>query len=365
MAAIRRHDRGDEWWVDFRFQGRRVRKLSPVQTRRGAEQFERTLRNDFAADAEVGRDPFAGPPPTFAEFAERWMHGYAEVRNRPTAQAEKRSALRLHLLPVFGRLRLNEISTERIDAFSGSKKSEGLKPKTVNNLLTILRCSLATAQEWGLLAVVPRVRWLRVPEQPYKCLKREELERLIAVTRPGYWRALVTFISDTGVRFGEAAALRWSDVDLDSETPSAQIVRGSARGLVGPTKTGRVRSIPLTRRTCAELRALDRRHELVFPKMDGGVARSEHTCDVLQRYCDRAGIKRVGWHGLRHTFATLLCQGGTPLRNVQELLGHTTIVMTSRYTHATPDDLRRWVTQVFDRGDSGPDGHQVDTKLDE
>jgi len=290
------------------------------------------------------------------------MHGYAEVRNRPTAQAEKRSALRLHLLPVFGHLRLNEISTERIDAFSGVKKAEGLRPKTINNLLTILRCSLATAQEWGLLAVVPRVRWLRVAEQPYKCLKRDELERLIAAARPGYWRALVTFVSDTGVRFGEAAALRWSDVDLESETPTARIVRGSARGIIGPTKTGRVRTVPLTRRTCSGLRALDRRNDLVFARLDGGVARSEHTCDVLQRYCDRAGVPRVGWHGLRHTYATLLCQGGAPLRNVQELLGHTTIVMTSRYAHAAPDDLRRWVTRVFDEGRSGSSGHLMVTK---
>jgi integrase len=320
------------------------------------------MRSDLVADVEAGRDPFAGPPPTFAEFAERWMHGYVEVRNRPTSQAEKRSALRLHILPVFGRLRLDEISTARIDAFSGDKKADGLKPKTINNLLTILRCSLATAHEWGLLAAVPRVRWLRVAEQPYKCLKREEVERLISATRPGYWRALVTFIADTGVRFGEAAALRWADLSLDSEASCARIVRGSARGLIGPTKTGRVRTVPLTRRTRSELRSLDRRGELVFAKLDGGVARSEHTCDVLQRYCDRAGVPRVGWHGLRHTFATLLCQGGVPLRNVQELLGHTTIVMTSRYAHATPDDLRRWISQVFDGWNSSADGHLMVTK---
>ncbi len=365
MAAIRRPDRVDEWWVDFRFQHRRIRKRSPVQTRRGAEQFERTLRNDFAADAEAGRDPFEGPPPTFAEFAERWMREYAQVRNRPCAQAEKRSALRLHLLPTFGRLFLNEITTARIDAFSGAKTASGLKPKTINNLLTILRCSLAVAHEWGLLSVVPRVRWLRVAEQPYKCLKRDEVERLISITRPGYWRALVTFIADTGVRFGEAAALRWSDVELESDAPCARIVRGSARGIIGPTKTGRVRTVPLTRRTCSELRSLSQRSELVFAKLDGGVARSEHTCDVLQRYCDRAGVPRVGWHGLRHTFATLLCQGGVPLRNVQELLGHTTIVMTSRYAHATPDDLRWWVSHVFDRWNTDAVGHLMATKPSE
>ncbi len=89
-----------------------------------------------------------------------------------------------------------------------------------------------------------------------------------------------------------------------------------------------------------------------------GTCHSEWTLTYLHRMCDRAGVKRVGWHALRHSFATILCQRGVPLRNVQALLGHTTIVMTSRYAHATADDLHSWMRVAF----ADRDGHQAVTK---
>jgi hypothetical protein len=76
MTAIRRADRDGEWWVDFRWKGRRIRCKALVQSKRGAEQFERDLRRRFSEDEDHGMDPFAGPPPKFADFSERWMREY-------------------------------------------------------------------------------------------------------------------------------------------------------------------------------------------------------------------------------------------------------------------------------------------------
>ncbi len=362
MSAIRRHDRSDEWWVDFRFQGQRIRKRSPVQTRRGAEQYERCLRNDLVADVEAGRDPFAGPPPTFAEFAERWMREYVETRNRPSGQLEKRSRLNNHILPAFGARRIDEIDQASIDSFIAAKRRAGLAPKTVNNILTVLRCALSSAHEWGILRSVPRVHWLVVPERPYAFLGVPELEQLISATRPGYWRVLITTIAGTGMRFGEAAALRWSDVDLDGEAPAVTIGRSlMCTGEIGPTKTGRLRRVPLPARTCDALRTLPQHCELVFGRPDGRPPRPQNCLRLLHRICARAGVKRVGWHALRHSYATLLCQRGVPLRNVQALLGHTTIMMTSRYAHASDQDLAQWVRRAMTPDAPGADGHQVDT----
>jgi len=333
--------------VDFRYRGKRVRRRSPVQSKRGAEQYERQLRDEIQTDEQAGRDPFAGPPPKFAEFVERWMRDYVMVHNRASGQREKRSALRHHLIPEFGKLGLNHITSDRIDAFIGQKVASGLKPKTVNNLLTILRCSLATAVEWGQLVRVPRVKWLRVPEQPFVCLTANELDQLLAATDAGRWRALVTFIADTGVRFNEAAGLHWEDTDIESPEPSVYIWRGAVHGVIGTTKTSRARKIPLTPRVCRELEAHRRTSALVFTKLDGDVLRPGSTKCTLHRFCDRAGVKRVGWHALRHTFATLLCQRGVPLRNVQELLGHSTIQMTARYAHASQSDLRHSVMSAL------------------
>lgn len=129
MGVLHRSDRGGEWWVDFRYRGKRIRRPSPDGTRRGAEALERTLRKEFAEDEDAGRDPFAGPPPTFAEFAERWMKDYVVARNRRSGQLEKRSYLRCHLLPEFGATRLDEITEARVDAFVAGGRNRGSRRK--------------------------------------------------------------------------------------------------------------------------------------------------------------------------------------------------------------------------------------------
>ena len=77
----------------------------------------------------------------------------------------------------------------------------------------------------------------------------------------------------------------------------------------------------------------------MFPQRDGGFIRNpQHTCaEAILRNATRAGIRPIGWHTLRHTFASHLVMRGVPLKAVQELMGHATIDMTMRYAHLSPD----------------------------
>ena len=100
MTAVKRNDRNGEWWADFRWKGRRIRSKAPLQSKRGAEQLERHLRRQFSEDEDHGMNPFAGPPPKFAEFVERWMTDYVVPNNRRSTAREKSSALTSRLLPA-------------------------------------------------------------------------------------------------------------------------------------------------------------------------------------------------------------------------------------------------------------------------
>lgn len=340
MAAIRRRDRDGEWWVDFRYRHRRVRRRSPEQSRRGAEAFERVLRREFIEDEDSGRNPFAGPPPLLEDFADRWFREYVESTNRPSSRNSKRMAFQTHILPAFGRLRLDEITPARIDAFSAEKTRAGLRPKTVNNLLSILRCTLTTATEWGELRAVPKVRRLKVPTPPYRYLTTTEATSLLAAAPEGFWRTLILFLLHTGCRFGEAAALEWDDLELEGPAPVAHIRRAVWRSIVGPTKTGRVRDVPLTPELARALAAYRHDGARVFQLRDGRYPSPESSHKYLARFCGHAGIRPIGWHALRHTYATELTARGAPLRAVQELLGHTSILMTARYAHVAPTTLR-------------------------
>lgn len=354
MATLQRADRRNEWWVDFRWRGRRIRKRAPLQSKRGAVAFEQQLRTEFVDDEAHGVDPFAGPRPTLAEFSTRWMNEYVAAYNRPSSAREKRSYLANHLLPAFGHFRLDEIDTRSIDRFVVATR-ERVSPKTLNNILATLRRCLRVAVEWRLLRQAPLIRGVRVVQRPIAFLKEDELTAIIAAAPTERWRVFFVVVADTGMRFGEAAALRWLDVDL-GQCPSVHISRGAARGVIGPTKTGSTRTVPLTRRAAAALLTLRIGEGLIFPQDNGGVLRPEWTLNILHRACARAKVTRIGWHGLRHTYATRLCQRGVPLRNVQALLGHTTIIMTSRYAHE--GDLAAWVSHALDT----PVGHLMVTK---
>ena len=371
MSAIRRPDRGDEWWVDFEFRGKRVRRRSPMQTKTGAREFEEDLRRELrlgsgadtmGAVAVVGAPPGSAatspsmcpPAPgpsemTFAEFVPRWMTDYVGTRNRPGTGVYTERVMRLHLLPALGDLPLSEITTARVDALIGALKDSGLKPKSVNNFVSILRCSLGTAQEWGLLNQLPKVRRLRVPNMGYRYLTGEQAARLLTAPRSLYWRTLLTFFLHTGARSGEVAALTWADVEIDVPVPSAHLQRSATRAVSGPTKTNRPRTLALTSALVALLREHREHHpdpSYVFSVRPGVPARFDNMRPKLGNLCARAGVPSVSWHHLRHTFATDLTANGVSLRVVQEALGHTTVQMTSRYAHVDASMIRGAISRL-------------------
>jgi integrase len=103
-----------------------------------------------------------------------------------------------------------------------------------------------------------------------------------------------------------------------------------------PTKSGTERRIPLTDTLAAALKSIrGLRHlqgGLVFGRRrDGGVLSLYAVRERLERACRKAGLRRIRWHDMRHSFASQLISAGMPIRQVQEWLGHSTITMTMRY----------------------------------
>jgi integrase len=205
---------------------------------------------------------------------------------------------------------------------------------------------LAVAQEWRLIAHVPAIKWMRVPKPRFDFLRFDEASRLLAAVDED-WRAMVTVAVRTGLRQGELLALRWDEVDLNARKLT---VRFSAwKGKIGSPKSGRARELPLTPETVALLSKLCRRESgFVFCKADGSPFTKGECKHPLWRACRTAGLRRIGWHVLRHTFASHLVMRGVPLKAVQELMGHATIEMTMRYAHLSPE-MRTDSVDLLDR----------------
>jgi integrase len=270
---------------------------------------------------------------------------YAKTNNKPSEVETKRSICEKHLVPAFGHLRLDQVGPLEQERFKAEKLEAGYEPKSINNFLAVLGRMLSVAVEWQLLDHAPRMKWLRVPEPEFDFLDFEEAKRLQAAADP-QWRPMVTIAIKTGLRLGELLALTWADVDLVAGR--VVVRRAVARGIVGTPKGGRKREVPLSPEALKVLKA--HRHlrgELVFCNEDGSMLTKGQCRHPLWRACKRAGLRLIGWHVARHTFASHLAMRGVPIKAVQELLGHASIEMTMRYAHLSPD-VRREAVEALD-----------------
>jgi len=137
---------------------------------------------------------------------------------------------------------------------------------------------------------------------------------------------------------GEQRAVRWSDVDF--ETRIITIRRSAPKWLVveKSPKSNRHRRVDLTAELAEALEKIRHGGELVFCNTDGSKLRPGQFHEVLWAAQRKSGLRRIKWHELRHSFASILTTGGAPLRVVQSLLGHSTIRMTERYAHLAPGE---------------------------
>jgi len=339
MSARKIHQ---SWWVDFRHDFKRHRIRSPENSRRGAEAYERLLRAKLVRGELIGRDRPAAI--TFGAFAQCWLVSYVDVNCKHSDRLAKRSILRVHLLPFFAGDELQDISAAHVERYKAKKLSSGLSQKTVNNHLTVLHKALATAMEWGQIASVPTVKWLRPMRPNPEYLQPDEVARLVDTPMPSPWREMMLLALDTGMRIGELMALDWAEVDLERGT--VLVRRSATRGVIGTPKSNRMRLIPL-RPAAVEMLCTIRgkaRPPLGFVFTVGGQLLAYNTARThLKRAARIAGLGRLSWHVLRHTFASNLVERGAGMRAVQLLLGHSTIVMTERYTHLAPSSLRSTV----------------------
>jgi integrase len=358
--AVRRDEETEQWRyrkVVKLPDGRKVR-ISGTPTLNTKVEAERAERDHVQRTLYPPPSPVRSKEvPTFEKFVdEHWMPTYpASAGNRQSSVEEKELHLRMHLKPALGHLRLDEIKGEAVDRlFAGLRKprpigkkvevgkkgekgarTRVLSPKTIKNIRATLRRVLASAVEWEFIDKVPALPKVKVPDRGWDHFTGEESEKLIAAARDDAERALLMFAVRTGARAGEQLALRWGDIDWNKGEIAFR--RSSTGGKVGPTKSGKERRVPMTEGLAKALRKVKHlRGDLVFCRLDGKPLTIWQLHERLWSACRRAGLRKIRWHDLRHSFASQLVTVGVPIRRVQDWLGHSTIAMTMRYSHLAP-----------------------------
>lgn len=332
------YQRGKKWWVRFRFNHKRYFKCSPENSQTGAKAYEALLRQKLARG-----EPIIEPHkeieviPTFKEFSEKFVAVYVKNNNKYSEVLNKESVLRAHLNPFFGLKPLDKISNLDIENYKAEKLQSGQANKSVNNHLIVLNKCLNTAKEWGVIENTPNIKLLKVQPQKFDFLSIEECQLLLDNCE-GLLREIVLVGLKTGLRFGELIALKWENINFQSNLMTVQ--KSISRGREGSTKSNKIRYVPLLDDVSQELKARSRKHGYVFSRNDNTPLNPMLCLRWLHEACRKAGLRKLGWHTLRHTFASHLAQNGVSIVLIKELLGHADIKTTMRYSHLTSLAIR-------------------------
>lgn len=341
------------WIVDVKLQHpdghvQRVRKVSPLQTRRGAEHYERQLRQALL-DGTFGKKEVQSP--TLEEFKPRFIEDYCKAnKQKPSGIEGKDGVFKNYLLPLFRSRRLSSFAAADEDRLKRLLKDHSAA--TYNNAASVMNVVLTAAQRWGLVDHVPhRFRLLKRQKARPKFYDFDQFEWLAeAAGKIDKRIELVVLLGgEAGLRRGEIIALEWTDVDL--RRGQITIERSEWKGKVTETKGMKYRVVPMTKRLQQALAA--HRH-LRGPRVLYTDAGATVTAKVLQKWMAaaqrRAGLRATGaLHILRHTFCSHLAMRGASAITIQQLAGHENMQTTLGYMHLAKGETERAIRLLDDR----------------
>lgn len=320
---------------------------------------------------------------TLGEFLQSWLEA-VRTRVRPKTYRSYEQIVRVHLLPTLGSIPLTKLQPHHVQRLVASRLELGLSPRTADYCRVVLRCALNDALRWGY---VPRnVASLTDPARgepnrpaPWTV---EEARRFLEVVKGHRLEALFVLALTLGLRRGELLALRWDDIDLERGLLTVRAQLQDVRGLtlVPPKTRAGQRTLPLSaiarealvrhqaRQQAEREKAgpLWRETGFVFTTELGTPIYPRNLNRTFQGVLEKAGLRPIRFHDLRHTCATLLLSQEVHPRVVQELLGHSQIGVTlGTYTHVLPQHLADAARRLDELLDDHRDDQPGVTKRDQ
>jgi integrase len=326
---------------------------TPQEARARAAEMRKRI-----ADGHPARDR----KQTVAAFTQHWIDTSLQASDRKeTTKVMYAGVARTHILAsAIGRLTLDRVRPSHVEGWVVELRRKGLADSTVRSAYTILRAVLDAAVRDGALASNPAaiVRRPRVTATEAPHLTPAQIADLLRAAEDTRYAPLFALLVHTGLRRGEALALRWSDVDPEKGLLRVRgtLARVQGRLLVTEPKTVKSRrSVPISAPADRLLRGIraaqdeERRRAGSLWRETGFVFTTElgEPCDprnalrALKVAATRAGIPQAGLHTLRHSAASVMLSHGVPLKVVSDILGHSSIAVTGDvYGHVAPDVSR-------------------------
>ncbi len=306
--------------------------------------------------------PSAANRSTVRTFGDVWLAQLPTLGLKPATVSNYRWTLERYVYPEVGSVRLTALTPQHVRQVMTAVTRRGASARTAQLTRAVLRSMLADAEREQVVHrnVATLVRGPRVERVEVVPWSAQEAAKFLASMREHRLYALVAVGISLGLRKGELLALRWDNVDLEGGTLRVvETVQRLGKGVglvVGTPKTARSRrTVPLPevcRRALLEHRELQDKereaagttwteHGLVFTTRTGTVLEPRNVNRLLDERIAAAGVRRIRFHDMRHTCASLLLSQGVQPRVVMEVLGHSQMAITTDlYGHVMPPATR-------------------------
>ena len=292
------------------------------------------------------------------QWMDVWYEYYAKIKVRVSSHKTYEGYIKNHIKPNIGTIPLTKLTTldlqmmyqklltgGRVDRLESQNQPKGLSAKTVRNLNQIISSAMKLAMEQKLVAHNPAdgCALPRVEHREMKTLPAEQLAALLnEAKKTGVYEMYYLDLA-TGMRRGELLGLKWEDIDFDHGVIHIrrQIARLNGTVQEAPLKTkNSYRNISIGADAVELLRHKKEQDSgksvYVFPSPTGGPLAPDSVLHMLHRVLERAGLPKIRFHDLRHTFATLALQNGVDIKTVSGMLGHFSAGFTlDTYAHVT------------------------------
>ncbi|KKR11719.1 MAG: site-specific tyrosine recombinase [Candidatus Wolfebacteria bacterium GW2011_GWC2_39_22] len=319
--------RGDNWYIDVTIKGHRYRQSVPEATcRKDAEKAEVRFKSDLLQgkyDLLEDKEYI-----TFQLLADKYEE-YSKINN---LGYKKYLSTIKHLREFFGNRNINDITPFLIEKYRIERKSFDIANTTVNREINILRkmFSIAVDNDWieENPCLSKQIKPLREKNIKDRFLSAKEETSLFEKCKEEYeyMRPIIVCALNTAIRKSNILGLKWDSVNL--KLKYIHLLE---------TKNGKSTKIPINNKLLAELKLLEKNKlsEYVFTNP---LTKTRYY-DILKAFkylCSEANIDGLVFHDLRHTAATRMVSAGIDLVVVQDILCHSEIKTTMRYSHPVP-----------------------------
>ncbi len=354
------------WWIFIDHQGRRKAKKIG-RDKKVAENIAKKVEAKLVL-GDMGlvenRQITAG---TFEEYASSWITLTVPATCKPSTESDYKGILKNHVLPVFGKIPVNEINRLMIKNFLMKKIADGFASSTVTHIKNAVSGVLNLAIDDEVISANPAHNVGKIFRQQNHRLKadpfnKDELVILLnayQVHFPMHYSFILT-LARTGIRLGEGLGLQWKDIDFESRF--INIERSFSKGRVETPKNGQNRKVDMSQQLASTLNELKHQRKIetlkrgwkqvpewVFVNLAGKPYHESYTRRIFYKALKKAGLRKIRIHDLRHTYATLRISKGDNIADCSKQLGHHSVKFTMDiYYHWVPGGSKSEVDGLDD-----------------